>query len=211
MADNQTETAHGIPFLMPRYPSLKEDLVGRASVNGQLIAYPKVMRTMTDPPIANQQFCNLSFMLLKEPTKTESGKTVYGYVNFRGTHPTESAAKADGERIIKTVDSKNMVRVGSTGHWLPITEDENNIRDKIDVMTVEDEVSGKPQLRTEAVRQKQEEDMRRARELKEHEEELLKDVNDPTPLDEKEKTLDGYCMKRVTEMKLLEMEVLLLL
>lgn len=194
----------GIPFLLPRYPPLQNDTVGQAAVNGQLVVYPKVVRALSDPPISNQQFSNVSFMLLKDPIQSESGKKVYGYVNCRGNHPSELAAKIDGERIIKTVDSRHMVRVVPTGTWFPITEDETKIRDKIDVVT--DEEADKPALRTEALRQKREEELRKFRELKAHEEELIKDVTDPTPLEEKEKTLDGYCQKRVTEMKLLEME-----
>ena len=55
---------------IPNYPPLTyPDATGEASVNGQLVHYPKVVRTMADPLIPNQQFTLLSYMLFKEPRK----------------------------------------------------------------------------------------------------------------------------------------------
>lgn len=198
-----TEAHPEIPFLVEKYPPLSDDLVGTAAVNGQLVKYPKVVRQLEDPPIGGQTFTNISFMLLKDPKVLENGKRVYGYVKNRGNWPSEQAAIRDGERIIKEIDSRFEVKVGMVGEWLPITEDDERVRDKIDVVT--DDEAHKPQLRDEAARQKRAEQRRMQKELAEAEQALREEEEDTTPLEEKEKTLDGYTTKRVTEMKMLEM------
>lgn len=213
-----TERHPDISFLIPRYPSLDHDVVGTSAVQGQLVKYPKLARSLDDPPIPGQQFVNLSYMLLEEPVDPETkkpwsqlseedrkkSKKVYGYVKFRGAWPTDESACRDAERLIKEVDSKFQVRVALAGQWIPITEDESKIRDKIDVMTAEE--ADKPALRDAALKKKRAEDERIQRELREHEEELKREANDTTPIEDLEKTLDGYVKKRVTSMKMLEME-----
>ncbi len=199
-----TERHPEIPFLVSRYPSLESDLVGQSAVQGQLVTYPKIARALDDPTIPGQQFVNLSYMLLADPVTLESGKKMFGYVKFRGAYPSQETAQKEGERIIREVDSKWQVRVALGGQWIPITEDDTRIKDKIDVVTNDE--GDKPALRDAALQRKRNEDQRIQRELREHEDELRRDTEDETPLEEKERTLDGYVTKRNTEMKLLEME-----
>lgn len=195
-----TETHPEIPFLLPRYPTLGTDLVGQAAVQGKLVQYPQISRSLSDPPIPSQAYVNLSYMLLKDPETLESGKKVYGYVKFRGAHPTQEAAVRDGERLIREVESRFEVRVALAGQWIPITEDSTRIQNKIDVVTSDE--GDKPAIHDEALRQKRAEEQRIRRELREHEDELR--AESKISHEEKERSLDGYITKRSTVRTLLE-------
>lgn len=192
----------GIPFLLPEYPTLGDNIVGRAAVNGQLVRYPQIARDLTDPPIPQQQFVNISYMLLDDPRTLENGKREYGMLNVRGTWPTRTAAEKDGKRIIREVDSRNLVLVVPVGQWIKITDDTSHIGDKIDVKTDDDD--SKPALRDEVALRRRREEERKIREIKEHEEEMLAEERDPRTVDELENTLEGYIKKRVKEITHLE-------
>lgn len=182
--------------IIPDYPPLKSnDLVGRATVEGQLIPYPKIIRTMTDPPVMNQSVGNISFMLFNEPKKTKSGKPIYGFCKLRGNWNGEQQATFEASKIIREVDSKHPIKLAPVGVWVPITEDEDSSKEKIDVRMKEEEI----QLRDEAVKEKEAENRRIQREIQERAEELKKgDIyDDPT-------SLTYYSMRMVTELRLIE-------
>lgn len=183
-------------WFVPDYPELKgTDNVGKAAVEGQVMAYPKVVRSQTDPAILNQEVGNISFMLFKEPRKLRTGKPVYGFFKLRGNWPNETDAKRQAAKIIREIDSKYPVLLAPVGHWLPITEENAIAKDMLDVRMKDDEI----QLRDQAVKDKQEEERRIMREIREREDELKSgDIyDDPT-------SLTYYSMRRVTEMKLVE-------
>lgn len=184
-------------WLIPGYPSLSSrDLVGQAAVNGQIIDYPKVVRTMNDDPISGQGFGNISFMLFKEPRKLATGKMIYGFMKNRGNWPTsEHAIKKAGD-IVREQDSKYKVKVLPVGAWVPITDEDRFVKEQIDVRENEGEVH----LRDEAQREKENERRRITREIREREDEAKNggDIyDDPT-------SLTYYSMRRVTEVKLQE-------
>jgi len=200
MSDNSTSSSASPvrqpEWLVPGYPPLKaEDSVGQAAVEGQTWFYPQVVRTMVDPPIQGQRLGLLSFMLFKEPRKLRNGKPVYGYVKLRGNWSDESQSKFEASKIIREVDSKYVIRVAPTGAWVPITEEDAFVKEKLDVKMRKDEVA----LRDEAVKEKEAEQRRIQREIREREEELKRgDIyDDPT-------SLTYYSMRRVTELRLME-------
>lgn len=181
----------------PDYPSLGQDDVGKAAIEGQFVEYPMVVRKMIDPPIVGQKTGNLSFMLFNKP-RDFRGKPIYGYVKMRGNHENDVVARKDGHRIISDVDSKFQVRSGPVGSWLPITESDSVVNEIYD--TGEKGMEDEKLLRTEALKEKEAVERRQMKELRESEEALKSggDVyDDPT-------TLDFYTMKRVTEMRLFE-------
>jgi hypothetical protein len=184
-------------WLIPSYPPIQgHDVVGRACVEGQLINYPKVVRTMTDPPIVGQKMSCISFMLFKEPRKVSNGLPIYGYVKMRGNWADQTQATFEASKIIKDIDSKYPIRIAPTGAWLPITDNDTFIMDHLDVKTSNEEVM----LRDEVVKEKQAEESRIKKELKERAEELKNDgdiYDDPT-------SLTYYSMRRVTETTLLD-------
>ena len=182
-------------WFKPGYPPLGYDDVGNAAIEGQSYEYPSVVRRNADPPISNQGFGNLSFMLLDNP-RSFRGKPIYGFVKIRGNHFDKESAIHDAHRIIKEVDSKYQVRTAPVGVWVPITENTSVVEEMIDVRESDEE----HHIRDEAVRQREAEAKKIARELNDGDEKSKnsKDVY------EQPDSLDFYTMKRVTENKLFE-------
>jgi hypothetical protein len=151
---------------------------------------------MDDPPIANQMYGNLSFMFFDDPKTLSTGKKVYGFCKVRGVWPTETTATEDSKRIIREVDSRFQIRIAPIGAWVPLTNENAFCRDLLDVSTQEDNMN---QLRSEAIKQKEGDQRRIMKELREREEEVKEEdiYDDPT-------SLKYYAMKRVTEMRLTE-------
>jgi len=184
-----------IEWLIEDYPVLKNDCVGRAAVEGQLVSYPKVVRRTQDPPITNQEIGCVSFMLYQEPRKLSNGKPVYGFVNLRGNWPNTSVATIEARKLIKEVDSRYQIKLAPVGAWVPITDENAFVKELEDVKMNEEEIH----LRDSAAKEKREEQRRIEREIREREEDLKSgDIyDDPS-------SLAYYTMKRVTENKLNE-------
>ena len=182
------------PWLVPGYPKLDAE-VGKAAIEGQLVYYPKVVRSQIDEPINNQTVGCVSYMLFDEPKELRNGSKVYGFLKLRGNWSTQEQAEAQASKIIREMDSKNKIRLAPIGHWLPITEEDAFCKEQVDVKTKEDEIA----LRDKAVREKIAKQKKIMREIREREEELKSgDIyDDPT-------SLTYYSMRRVTEMKLVE-------
>lgn len=185
------------PWYDPKYPRLSDDLTGRAAVEGQFVLYPQVVRSNTDPPIPGQRISNMSFMVLQKPMMNpKSGKMVYGFVKNRGNWSDTDLAKAEAAKIIRKVDSKFKILAAQTGAWVPFSEDPIfSTGEDIDVKTSENEIA----LRDAAMREKEAEQERIMRELRENEDLVKKgDIyDDPT-------SLKYYSMKRVTVLRLME-------
>jgi hypothetical protein len=184
-------------WLVPGYPPLKcDDAVGKAAVEGQMVYYPKVVRSNADNPIPGQSMGCLSFMLFREPHKPKNGKPVYGFVKLRGNWTDQSQAENHSMKIIQEMDSKFPVRIGPVGTWLPITEESGFNKE-----TKELDLENMDEYKKEAMRERREEEVRIKRELREKEDEVKHggDIYDD-PL-----SLDFYTMKRVTDQRLREM------
>lgn len=197
MSEEENKPKKFPDWLVPGYPPLKgDDPVGQAAVNGQLVHYPKVVRTMADHPLVGQRLSCISFMLFKEPRKLSNGVPVYGYLKCRGNWADESQASHEATKIIKNVDSKYPIRIAPTGEWVPITDEEAFNNDKLEVKTSEDQIC----LQDEAAKEKLNEQRRIKKEIMERESELRStgDIyDDPT-------SLSFYAMRRVTEKTLIE-------
>jgi hypothetical protein len=189
------ETKTPPEWFSPEYPPLSRDNVGKAAVEGQIYHYPKVVRQQRDPPIPNQTMGSLSFMLFDEPHKTKGGKPIYGFVKLRGNWGEQAQFTREASKLIREVDSRFQIRAAPVGAWVPITEDDDVVKDITDVRMTDEEIH----LRDEAVKQKESERRRIQREIREREEEAR---NEDTYDDET--SLRFYTMKRVTEMKLVE-------
>ena len=181
-------------WLIEDYPPLAGD-TSKEAVRSQTIKYPKVVRQMDDPPIANQMYGNLSFMFFDDPKTLSTGKKVYGFCKVRGVWPTETTATEDSKRIIREIDSRFQIRIAPVGAWVPLTNENAFCKDLLDVDTKDD----MNQLRSEAVKQKEGEQRKIMRELKEREEDVCTE-----DLYDDKTTLKYYSMKRVTEMRLTE-------
>ena len=182
-------------WLINDYPPLT-GAACKEAVRSQTIKYPKVVRQMDDPPIANQMYGNLSFMFFDDPKTLSTGKKVYGFCKVRGVWPTETTATEDSKRIIREVDSRFQIRIAPVGSWVPLTNENAFCKDLLDVSTKDDDMN---QLRSEAIKQKEGEQRKIMRELKEREEDVCTE-----DLYDDKTTLKYYSMKRVTEMRLTE-------
>ena len=181
-------------WLVNDFPTLTGHMA-RAAVNGQTIEYVQVVRSMSDAPIPQQQVGNVSFMLFNEPKKLKSGKPVYGFIKLRGNWSDPNLAKKEASKIICEYDSKFKIRIAPVGEWVPLTEDESVVKEQFDIKTTD---SPQVQLRDQAVKEKEEENAKIMKELRDKEEELKKDVYDD------QTSLDFYTMQRVTDLRLNE-------
>lgn len=190
------QTQKELSWFSPDYPPLNNsDDVGKAAVNGQVFAYPQVVRKMVDPPIAGQRFGNISFMLFDVP-RMFNDKPVYGYVKIRGNHESDRIAREDAYRLVRDVDSKFQIRIAEVGSWVPITETDTVVKELYDVRENDKEIH----LRDQAVKQKEKEASKIATELKEAEKKLQEEGD----IYDNPESLRFYAMKRVTEMTLME-------
>jgi hypothetical protein len=183
-------------WLVPDYPVLRGE-VGQAAIDGQILYYPKVTRSMRDEPIETQTRGLVSFMFLKEPRQTTTGKNLYGFFKLRGNWADENQATARASRIVTEQDSKYPIRVAHVGEWLPLTDDDSLAKKNVKVNV--DETKEQKDLR-EAASQEEEKRKRIMRELKEREDEIknAKDYNDD------KEDIDFYTMKMVVWLRLQE-------
>lgn len=178
------------------YPSLNN--AEAQSANRALISeFPKVIRGDRDPPITQQSHGNVSFLLLKAPRKQPDGKSIVGFFKLRGNWADINQCKQAAAKIIREQDSMNKIRVAEVGVWFPITDGDGQA-ESVDVNTnipAEEE-----KIKAEAIKTREEEKNRIARELKEREQEVkdAKDINDDP------ESLDYYVMKRVVWLRLQE-------
>lgn len=180
-------------YFQPNHPSLEGEVAAKAVSNQ--ITYPQVVRTQNDPPVINQVFGNMSFMLFSQPRILSTGKPVYGFVKMRGNWPDQHVCETNAANIVKQTDSKFKVRVVPVGAWIPITE-EDGAAEMIDVKTSDSAV----QLRDQAIRDMETKQRQMIREIRDREDELR---NTPD-IYEEPNSVRYYAMKRVTEMRLCE-------
>jgi Family of unknown function (DUF5832) len=179
------------------YPILKDDDVGRAAVEGQIVkTYPQVVRKDVDPFISGQKCGNVSFMLFDQP-RIFRDKPVYGFMKLRGNWESQEVCFAESKKLVREVDSKFQIRIAPVGHWVPITEYDGVVKDLIDVP---DSDNKEFHLRDEIALQKEKESEKKRNELVEAEKRLREE---PDIYDEQE-SLRFYAMKRVTEKTLAE-------
>lgn len=175
------------------YPELKGN-VGRAAVNGQVIPYPKIVRTNSDDPLPNQVFGLLTFVVFKDPHTTSSGQKVLGLAKLRGNYVDEESCKRQAGKIVREQDSKNVIRVAPVGQWVPITEDTSFVQDQIDITE-----EGERSLRGEEFKKRQKEQERMMREIEERKKQCIEE-----DLYDDKKACKYYSMRRVTHLTLIE-------
>lgn len=176
-------------WVQPLAPPLTREEV-EAAIPHQIGRYPRVVRTLVDPPIGNQLMTNVSFILFPEAQKLKNGKRCLGFFKARGTWPTDEVATNDACRIIREVDSKYKIRLSPVGNWLPIVDDDCVSHDVLDVRNSEDE----KHLQDKAVKEKEGEHRRIMREINER----MQECQDNDIYDNPE-SVRYYSMKRVTE------------
>lgn len=172
-------------FLHPDYPKLTgkvaqaarmgqlqelvpESVVGEAVIEEDTVEYPMLVRSEIDPPIDNQRFSAISFVLADEPRKLTNGSIIYGLAKIRGTWADPDLAKQGCTKIIRSTDSKYPTKIAPLGHWFPIIKGNAFTKENIDVPIDEERVS-KEKILEEAKRRREKEKAdfeKRAEELK---------------------------------------------
>jgi len=168
---------------------------GDNAVKNLLVPYTRVVRNKNDEPVPNQDRACISFNLFKEPKKLSTGQYVYGYVKNRGNWPDIETASEQASKIIKTQDSTNIIITPPVGQWIPITNESCLVTDSLDVKMNDTDKC----LRDKAQKEKDEDNKRIMREIREREEEC-KNVD----IYDNPESLAFYAMKRVSEIALTE-------
>jgi len=182
--------------ITPNHPPLEQDSDScKAAIDGQVIQYPRVVRSGSDPPILNQLFGLVSFKIFNPPYMFR-GKPIYGAMKMRGNYPDENTALNKAHELVRSVDSKFQIRISNVGEWVLITDNDSVIKDLYDLRENDEE----KHIRDRIVHEREAEARKIAKELQENAEALKtgKDIYDCP------ESLNFYTMKRVTEMKLLE-------
>lgn len=183
-------------WLVPDYPPLTGE-VGQAAVNGQLLYYPKAVRSNKDLPVSKQHNGLVSFVLLKEPQKLKSGKPLYGFFKLRGNYSDLEQAESKGARIVREQDSKYKIRVCDVGEWLPLTDDDGLVQKNVNVNL---DATDEERKREIAMREEEANRAAKMRELREREEEVRNggDYNDD------KSHINYYTMKMVVWIRIQE-------
>jgi len=171
-----------------------------AAYAGQILTYPRIVRSNKDPIISGQNIGIVSFMQFDKPMKLKNGRLVYAFFKVRGVYESVDVATAKAKELVRNVDSKFRMLLSPVGEWLPVLDDDSAVKDILEVTKDDQEKS----LRDEAAKKKQQEDERIMREIREKEHELRTtgDIYDNP------ESIEYYTMKRTTESRLTdEMEL----
>lgn len=180
----------------------------------QNIPYPKRIRSKVDKPVLNQQIGLVSFYFFKTPfVHTDKVETkVYGYVKLRGNHNDKETSELASASIIKEQDSIHKILLVPVGHWVPLTDSDEFVKERINVSTNNKDKTQRDDL---AIRKSDTQRKQMTKEIKEREEEIKdeqkritkeikKRIERLQKEDEKKTSLKYYTGRRVTEMSLWE-------
>ena len=179
----------GAPYIDdPSYEPLSGP-VGRAAVNGQIFAYPKVLRQKKDPPVPNQNLCLMSFHIFEQPkTITDkNGKkvTIRSMAKCRGVYEERDQAVRASAQIVRDIDSVFKIGIGEVGAWVPIVENVDAFSKDIIPVDTEEEMEKQremEELRAQK-RKKAEEEQRLRKQEKRAQKAVLSDPSgDPESL-----------------------------
>lgn len=148
-----------------------------------MVKFPRVERLPVDPPVAGQNYGLFSFKLLPKPLNG-----VYGFLKFRGAFGNEVAFEAHAKNLIRTVDSKHHIWPYEQGRWMPITVNDDFVKDTLEVSQQEE--LGNIFNQRESEEQKQQ--AQQVREIKSREKKLMDEVKRREP---DKSSLDYYAQQ----------------
>lgn len=163
----------------------------KAAVKELIIRFPRVERLPVDPPLAGQQYGLFSFKLLPKPLNG-----VYGFLKFRGAFATQHDFEAHASNIIRTVDSKHHIWPYEQGRWMPITTNEDFVKDTLEISQQEELGNIFHQRETE----EQKMQAQKVREIKSREKKLMDEVKRREP----DKSSLDYYAQQVMKVQQLE-------
>ena len=156
-----------------------------------VVKFPRVERLPVDPPIAGQNTGLFSFKLLPKPVNG-----VYGFLKFRGAFANDAEYEAHAKNIIRTIDSKHHLWPYPQGRWLPITTNEDFVKDVLEVSQQEELANIYNQRETEEQKKK----AQQVREIKSRERKLMEEIQRTEP----DKASLDYYAQQVMKVQQLE-------
>jgi len=132
--------------------------------------FPRIDRTYADDPIPMQNFALFSFMPAKGAKPNDNG--IFGFAKIRGSYSSQMEANQRAEYIIRKLDSYNKIFHTYVGRPFPITIDS-----KYSAETSEIDIRKQmTETVSQNIKNNKDEDYKTMQEMKQKEEELLKDV-----------------------------------
>jgi len=131
-----------------------------------VVKFPKVERLPIDPPIAGQQYGLFSFKMLPKPVNG-----VFGFLKFRGSFANDAEWEAHAKTIIRSVDSKHHIWPYQQGRWMPITTNDDFVKEALEVGENDQFVNIFNQKETD----EQKQSAKRVRDIKSREQKLIEE------------------------------------
>jgi len=156
-----------------------------------VVKFPKIERLPVDPPIAGQQYGLFSFKMLPKPVNG-----VYGFLKFRGAFANDAEWESHAKTIIRSVDSKHHIWPYVQGRWMPITINDDFVKEALEVSENDEIVNIFNQKESE----EQKQSARRVRDIKSREQKLI----DESKCKELDKTTLNYYAQQVMKKQQLE-------
>lgn len=154
--------------------------------------YPQIERVFADPTIHDQKYCLCSFIPSKDAVPDKDG--IFGMIKFRGAYQSLEESNARAEFLIQNIDSYHKIYHCYVGKPFPATSSS-----KFSQETAEVDIRKKvTQVVSEDIKQQKLEEQKEIREIKEREENLLRQNKE----DYKEDPFDTYITLRVKKAQL---------
>lgn len=176
--------------------------IGRAAVNGQIVAYPKIIRSRIDPPIPDQVYCLISFLHFDKEhiAKDRHGKEtkIKTLVKVRGTFGTENEAIRKAAELVRNVDSTFEIAVARVGKWEPVVEDIGSwSAEKVSAESEKQLEAQQSQVEIRRQKTKEYEESKKMQEFQENQRKLIEEDSSKDP-----ESLDFATMQSVIFLKL---------
>jgi hypothetical protein len=159
--------------------------------------FPRVDKMYADPIYNNQTYCLHSFVPSKGATPDEKG--VFGFMKCRGSFHSIREANERAEFIIRNVDSYHDIQTGYSGRPFPVCADTKKFVKETHEVDIRKEAV---KTISEDILQKKREEKQQIEEIKEREENMLRDSDLAQKDEYKEEPMEKYITLNVKKANL---------
>ena len=176
-----------------------EELVAAKNVliNNQFLNFPRIVKSINDPIILNQEFGLFSFTPAHDVKPNKSG--IYGVFKSRGNFATLEESQVYAEKLIRTQDSYNEIYTIRVGQCIPLTK-KSELVEETEIIDLNKEVDS---IVAKDVKEKRQKEKQEMKSIQEREQKLLKENAQILSGDYAEDPLDRYIMMKVKKAQLL--------
>ena len=161
------------------------------------LLFPRSVKSIHDPVIANQEYGLLSFT--PAPNAQPNANGVYGVFKLRGNFGTLEEAQQYAEKLIRNHDSYNEVHTVRVGQCIPLTK-KVELVEETDVIDLNKEVES---IVSSDVKSKRQQEKVQIKTIQQREQELLKENKEILDGEYEADPLDQYIMLRVKKAQLM--------